>query len=318
MNNPHNKLITKKQVEDILNYFGDIGDIGRLLINDLDWYQSAFVHESYHQACQNYIAAPDNSHVYLNYISRSSNERLEFVGDRVLKSILGVYVEERFGDHEREGFLTRINIKIEKCSMLHQIAVTLGFKEYLLLSLQIENQNILNFNRGRSTPAYFEDAFEAFIGAIRKDHGELGNIYAERFVRNIIENVIDFSELISINDNYKDSLQRLFQMMRFKTPTYHTLQEDGPLYRKVFTRILFITNDQFLQFNSTQQHCIQEYTSDSLSYYQTTFPNIYLELFNKITHDNYILCIGIGGKVTEAEQMAAKQGLVNLNLPMNY
>ena len=319
MNNPHNKLITKIEVENILNYFGNIGDKNeRLLINDLDWYQCSFVHESYHQACQNYITLPDNSPIYLNYVSKNSNERLEFVGDRVLKSILGVYVEERFGDSEREGFLTRINIKIEKCSMLHQIAVTLGFKEYLLLSLQIENQNILNFNRGRSTPAYFEDAFEAFIGAIRKDHGELGNIYAERFVRNIIENVIDFSELITVNSNYKDSLQRHHQMMKFKPPIYQTLQEDGPLYRKVFTRILFITEEQFLQFNSSQQQTIKEYCNESLEYYQTTWPKLYLELFDKVTQKQYILCIGIGGKVTEAEQMAAKQGLVNLNLPMNY
>ena len=322
MNNPCNKLITKEKVEDILNYFSDIGGIcgekTRLSICNLDWYQSAFVHESYHQACQNYIASPDNSPVYLNYVSMSSNEKLEFVGDRVLKSILGVYVEERFGDNEREGFLTRINIKIEKCSMLHQIAVTLGFKDYLLLSLQIENQNILNFNRGRSTPAYFEDAFEAFIGAIRKDHGELGNVYAERFVRNIIENVIDFSELISINDNFKDSLQRFFQSLKFKTPVYHTIQEDGPLYRKVFTRLLYITKEQLEQFNFNQQKCIKEYTNDSLKYYQTIYPKIYLELFEKITLDHFILCIGIGGKVTEAEQMAAKQGLINLNLDLDF
>ena len=275
MNNPCNKLITKDQVEDILNYFGNIGDNDtRLSICDLNWYQTAFVNESYHQACQNYISSPDNSPVYLNYVSGSSNERLEFVGDRVLKSILGVYVEERFGDTEREGFLTRINIKIEKCSMLHQIAVTLGFKDYLLLSLQIENQNILNFNRGRSTPAYYEDAFEAFIGAIRKDHGELGNIYAERFVRNIIENVIDFSDLITVTDNFKDVIQRYFQQHKFKTPVYHTIQEDGPLYRKVFTRILFITKEQFLQFNSTQRKTIEVYTLDSLKYYQTSHKSI--------------------------------------------
>ena len=327
MNNPHNILITQTEVEDILNYFGDIGgEPGsetrtRLTIRDLHWYQTAFVHESYHQACQNYNTNPDlnvNSPVYFNYLSTQSNERLEYVGDRVLKSILGVYVEERFGEFEREGFLTRINIKIEKCSMLHQIAVTLGFKKFLLLSLQIENSSLLDIYRGRSTKAFYEDAFEAFIGAIRKDFGELGNIYAERFVRNIIENVIDFSELISVNQNFKDSLQRFFQTFKFNVPVYKTILEEGPLYRKVFTRMLYINSEQLSELSFSQQETIKIYTNDCLKHYQINHPNVYLELFKNVSESKYILCIGQGKKVTEAEQKCAETGLKNLNLPQDY
>lgn len=324
MNNPHNILITKEEVENMLNIYGPIGGEpgtdtrSRLTIKDLNWYQTAFVHESYHQACQNYTTSPDNSPIYLNYLSSQSNERLEYVGDRVLKSILGVYVEERFGESEREGFLTRINIKIEKCSMLHQIAVTLGFKKFLLLSLQIENSSLLDIYRGRSTKAFYEDAFEAFIGAIRKDYGELGNIYAERFVRNIIENVIDFSELISVNQNFKDSLQRFFQTLKFQVPVYKTILEEGPLYRKVFTRMLYINSDQLSELNFSQQETIKIYTNDCLKYYQINHPNVYLELLNNISENKYILCIGQGKKVTEAEQKCAEIGLQNLNLPQDY
>lgn len=324
MNNPHNILITKEEVENMLNIYGPIGgepgtdNRTRLTIKDLDWYQTAFVHESYHQACQNYTTNPDNSPVYLNYLSSQSNERLEYVGDRVLKSILGVYVEERFGESEREGFLTRINIKIEKCSMLHQIAVTLGFKKFLLLSLQIENSSLLDIYRGRSTKAFYEDAFEAFIGAIRKDYGELGNIYAERFVRNIIENVIDFSELISVNQNFKDSLQRFFQTLKFNVPVYKTILEEGPLYRKVFTRMLYINCDQLSELNKSQQETIKIYTNECLKHYQINNPNVYLELFKNVSDSKYILCIGQGKKVTEAEQKCAEIGLQNLNLPQDY
>jgi dsRNA-specific ribonuclease len=324
MNNPHNILINKEEVEHILNYFGDIGgEPGtetrtRLTIKNLYWYQIAFVHESYHQACQNYITNPDNSPIYMNYLSSQSNERLEYVGDRVLKSILGVYVEERFGEFEREGFLTRINIKIEKCSMLHQIAVTLGFKKFLLLSLQIENSSLLDIFRGRSTKAFYEDAFEAFIGAIRKDFGELGNIYAERFVRNIIENVIDFSELISVNQNFKDSLQRFFQSLKFSVPVYKTILEEGPLYRKVFTRMLYITQEQLSLLNSSQQETINTYTNECLKHYQINHPNVYLECLKNVSEFKFILCIGQGKKVTEAEQNCAEIGLQNLNLPQDY
>lgn len=327
MNNCNNILITKEEVENILNYFGNIGDKDsdgvnkRLLINDLDHYQRAFIHESYHQAVQNYINSPENSQkipVYINYMSKESSERLEYLGDHILKAVLGRYLYERFGS-EREGFLTRLKIKIEKCSMLHKIAVTLGFKKFLLLSLQIENQTLLDLDRGRNTPSYYEDAFESFLGSIMEDFGEYGYIYAERFLRNIIENVIDFSELISQNDNFKDSLQRFFQVKKWKTPVYSTINEEGPLYRKVFTRILLISNDQFLELDNSQQKIIKKYTNETLEYYKTHFPKVFLNLYKEVVNEeNYILTIGKGRKIISAEQAAAQQGLINLNLDQNY
>lgn len=319
MNNPNNVLISKEKVEDILNFFGCIGNNGdRLLIKNLDFYQRAFVHESYHQSILSNSNGnvDENVKVYINYISKESNERLEYLGDHVLKATLSRYLYERFNT-EREGFLTRLKIKIEKCSMLHQIAVELGFKKYLLLSLQIENQTTLDIDRGRSTPSIYEDAFESFLGSIMEDFGEKGYVYAERFLRNIIENVIDFSELISKNDNFKDSLQRFFQSLKWKTPIYININEEGPLYRKVFTRLLLLTKEQLSELNSQQQKNIVKYTNDCLEFYKCNNNTVFLKLFEK-TSDHYILCLGKGRKVTESEQMAAEIGLQNLLLEQNY
>lgn len=320
MNNPNNCLITREEVEGILNYFGGIGGKGELLrINDLSFYQRAFIHESYHQAVQNYINNPsDNIPVYLNYISKESSERLEYLGDHVLKTTLGRYLYERFPD-EREGFLTRLKIKIEKCSMLHKFAVTLGFKKFLLLSLQIENQTILgSSDRGRDTPSYYEDAFESFLGAIMEDFGEMGYIYADRFIRNIIDNVIDFSELISTNDNFKDSIQRAFQKMGWATPVYTNLNQQGPLYRKVFTRVLYIAQEQLSELSQSQQNTIKKYTSECLEYYKKTNPQVFTELYETVTKGKFVLCLGHQRKIVSAEQMAAKQGLINLNLDLDF
>lgn len=320
MNNPNNKLITKNEVEDILNYFGGIGDEGsRLYINNLEYYQRAFVHESYHQyQIQSQMQGSlDEQPVYINYLSKESNERLEYLGDHILKAVLGRYLYQRFGT-EREGFLTRLKIKIEKCSMLHQFAVTLGFKKFLLLSLQIENQTLLDLDRGRNTPSYYEDAFESFLGAIMEDFEEKGYIYAERFLRNIIENIIDFAELISKNDNFKDSLQRFFQSLKWKTPVYQNINEEGPLYRKIFTRMLTISKEQFDMLDTFQQTNIIQYTEESLSQYKKVSQQIYSNLFSIVSNGNYILCIGTGRKVVNAEQEAAKKGLEILNLDQNY
>lgn len=307
MNNPNNVLLTKFDVEEILNKFGNIGNNNtRLKINDLNIYQSAFVHESYHQSILNMDTQNTNAPIYCNYISVTSNERLEFLGDHVLKTCVGKYLYTRF-PNEREGFLTRLKIKIEKCSMLHQMAVELGFKKYLLLSLQIENQNILGMDRGRNTPAFYEDSFEAFLGALITDFGEYGYIYADRFIVKVIENVVDFAELIYYNDNFKDSLQRFYQHLKFKTPVYTTISQTGPLYRRIFTRGLTITQEQFLQLSVTQQTNILKYTNEAK-----------INCVYEPTQNGYLLCIGSGKKVVQAEQNAAKIGLEILGLDLNY
>jgi dsRNA-specific ribonuclease len=319
MDNPHNCLITKEDVENILNYFENIGDNGeRLSINNLEYYQQAFTHESYYQSVQNQlINKSENQKIYLNYFPKCSSERLEYLGDHILKANVGRYLYQRFTD-EREGFLTKLKIKIEKCSMLHRIADTLGFKRFLLLSIQVENQTIVDLDRGRNTPSYCEDSFEAFVGSILEDFGDKGYIYADRFVRSVIDNIIDFAELISKNDNFKDSLQRYFQSLKWKTPVYSSIQEQGPIYRRVFTRGLFLSNEQCLELSEIVQKQIHESTVEILEYYKRSDSTVYNELISKVYSGYSILGIGVGRKVVNAEQECAKQCLLQLNLPLNY
>ena len=321
MDNLNNRLITKSEVENVLNYFENIGDNGqRLVINNLEHYQQAFIHESYYQAVQYFFTKNENiddKSGLFYYVPKESSERLEYLGDHILKAVMGRYLFERFGN-EREGFLTRLKIKIEKCSMLHKIGVTLGFKKFLLLSLQVENQTILDIDRGRNTPSYYEDAFEAFIGSILLDFGERGYLYADRFVRSVIENINDFAELISKNDNFKDSLQRYFQSLKWKTPIYCSLNEEGPLYRKVFTRMLTINSNQYESLDKAVKSMIKIYSSKILEEYRVKNPQIYTKLITIYQKNDYIIGIGFGRKVTSAEQECAKTCLLNLKLDLNF
>ena len=328
MDNPNNCLITKVEVENILNYFENIGDNNtRLEINNLEHFQKAFVHESYYQSVMQQIQnnnnttnepnEKNNTKCYITYIPDESSERLEYLGDHILKSTLNRYIFERFQD-QREGFLTKLKIKIERCSMLHKIAVTLGFKRFLLLSLQVENQTILDQDRGRNTSSAFEDSFEAFIGAILVEFGERGYLYADRFVRSVIENIIDFSELISNNENFKDGIQRFYQSIKFKTPVYTGLNEVGPLYRKIFTRILVITPEQYEFLDDSKKNTIKNFTHEILQHYKLTDHVVFEKLFNIISNGSYILGIGYGRKVISAEQDCAKTSMLNLGLDLNY
>lgn len=323
MDNPINTLITKEDIENILNYFGNIGNGNkRLTINNIEPYRIAFTHESYYQSVLNFLNTKNesvNKNLYLNYIPKESSERLEYLGDHILKAIIGRYLYERF-PNEREGFLTKLKIKIEKCSMLHKIGVILGFKKFMLLSLQVENQTILDSQRGRNTPSFFEDCFEAFVGAILEDFNEFGYIYAERFVRNVIESIIDFTDLITRNDNFKDSLQRYHQQyLKGAIPSYIDLTKEGPLYRIVFTRALAVTQEQFNTFDSIVQNSILVYNDELLKMYANSNGEIYKKL-NEIINvsKKYIIGIGTGRKVIQAEQECAKQSLKNLNLSLNF
>ena len=317
MDNKNNIFITKADVEGILNYFGNIGDEDKPLeINNLEYFQRAFVHESYFQDIQECVK---NNTISNMYIPCESSERLEFLGDHIIKAVMGRYLFERFSS-EREGFLTKIKIKIEKCSMLHQFGIILGFKRFLLLSSYAEYQNILDFDRGRNTPSYYEDAFEAFIGSIIMDFGDKGFIYANRFIINVIENVVDFPELIANNDNFKDSLQRFFQSKHWQVPKYYGIEETGPSYRKMFKRVCIIKQECANSLSEDIHMKIKETSDNIINYFKINDNNVYKTLLGLQRNfgGSYIIGIGDGKKIIEAEQLCAKQSLTTLGLSLNY
>lgn len=309
MNNTKNILITKPDVENILNKLSN----SKLQIRNLEYYQLAFVHESYYQSIQNDIINNnlDNIKNFNNlYIPKESNERLEFLGDSVLKSIMGKYLYKRF-PNEREGFLTRIKIKIEKTSTLHMFAKRLNFKKFLLLSPQIESSTIVNYNRGRNTPSFYEDSFEAFIGAILLDFEDDGFKIAENFITCIIEEFVDFSNLIYTNDNFKDSLQRLFQNKKIPLPIYKTISTTD----KIFVKILIIESNYINEFNLNLEK-IKKTSLYILNMYKQKNEE-YDELFN-LLETHIIIGVGKDKKVINAEQKCAKNCLNNLNTSLNY
>lgn len=87
-----------------------------------------------------------------------SNERLEFLGDTILDSIIAEYLYEKFPDKD-EGYLTKIKAKIVSRKTLSEIGE------------EMELRTILRYNKNRSINlASLEgNAFEAIIGAIFLD-----------------------------------------------------------------------------------------------------------------------------------------------------
>ena len=86
---------------------------------------------------------------------RLSNERLEYLGDAVLSSVVADFLFKRF-PYKDEGFLTEIRSRIVSRSKLNKLGQKLGLNKLILSNTESKNQ--CKYISG--------DAFEAFIDAL--------------------------------------------------------------------------------------------------------------------------------------------------------
>ena len=93
-----------------------------------------------------------------------SNERLEFLGDSVLGMVTSDYIFKRYADIP-EGELTKLRASVVCEQALHEVALSLGLSEFLLLGRGEEAGG------GRERASILADAVEAVIGAIYLDGG---------------------------------------------------------------------------------------------------------------------------------------------------
>lgn len=122
----------------------------------------------------------------------TNNERLEYLGDAVLGTIVAEYLFKKY-PNSNEGFLTKMRSKIVKRKSLNKIGDKMGLD--VLLS---------EYNQTRLSRSMLGNAVEALVGAI---YLEKGYGHTRRFVvRKMLRNYVDVHELESFDDNYKSQL----------------------------------------------------------------------------------------------------------------
>ena len=138
-----------------------------------------------------------------------NNERLEYLGDAVLETIVSDILFHHF-PHKREGFLTSTRSKIVQREALNRLAADMGL-EKLILAAQGTRMSHTNIGG---------NAFEALMGAIYLDRGfktcqwfinnrvigryvDLDNV-AQKEV-NFKSKLLEWSQKNRININFKDS-----------------------------------------------------------------------------------------------------------------
>lgn len=121
-----------------------------------------------------------------------NNERLEYLGDAVLGTIVAEYLFQKYPNAD-EGFLTKMRSKIVKRKSLNTIGDRMGVD--MLLN---------EFNNTRISRSMLGNAVEALVGAVYLEVGYKGT---KRFVvRRMLRKFVDMHELETTDDNYKSQL----------------------------------------------------------------------------------------------------------------
>ena len=204
------------QENDILNIMKSL-NIQDFKINNLSFYQQAFVHKSYTKL-KDYeeFKKPDNCLPLFNL----SYETMEFLGDSLLGTSIAKYLYKRYITFKiDEGFLTKIKIRFVCGEQLAFLSKKLNFQKYMILSKHIEENC-----DGRENIHILEDIFESFLGAIFLDTNDQDLV--EQFIIQCIESFVDFSDVILNDNNYKDQILRYFQHNFKIHPTYRTEKDE--------------------------------------------------------------------------------------------
>ncbi len=153
--------------------------------------------------------------------SENNNEKLEFLGDRVLGLVISKKLLDKYPG-EKEGIIDKKFANLVNKKTCANIANILNLKKFLYLGASQKNLN-------RSGDKILSDCLEAIVGAIYIDGGIKSS---EKFVLNFWNSFIDKSVITLIDP--KTRLQE-FSLKKFKIlPKYTFFKKSGPQHKPSF------------------------------------------------------------------------------------
>lgn len=182
--------------------------------NNISLYKLAFLHRS--------------AAIEIRKNVKISNERLEFLGDSVLSTIVADFLFKKY-PYQDEGFLTEMRSKIVSRRNLNQLSQKLGIDK--LIQTGHDNSNVFKSMSG--------DAFEALIGAIYIDKGY--DFAKKIIVQRIIKNHIDIEFLEKTEWNYKSKMIDFGQKEK-KAISFNVVEVIGRGYHKQYIVEILIDN----------------------------------------------------------------------------
>lgn len=164
-----------------------------------------------------------------------SNERLEFLGDAILGTIVCELLFHRLPE-EPEGELTRIKSVVVSRSACARISKAWGLSRFLILGKGL--------SLAESVPSSVLAAvFESLVAGVYLDGGlEATKRLVEPWVTEEIEHALQSTH----GKNYKSLLQQFAQKSLGATPVYQLLDEKGPDHSKCFKVAAAVGSETFV------------------------------------------------------------------------
>lgn len=145
---------------------------------------------------------------------KTSNERLEFLGDAVLSLVIADYLFKKF-PFKHEGYLTDMRSKMVSRQQLNSIAARMGIKDLIVYNKQ---------DKLISKTTITGNALEALVGAVYMDRGY--KIAAEFIIKKIVNPYLNVEEVEQSSVNYKSKMMEWGQKSNRKLK-YEIVQEGG-------------------------------------------------------------------------------------------
>jgi ribonuclease-3 len=163
------------------------------------------------------------------------NERLEFLGDSVLDLVTSEMLYHRYPEMA-EGRMTSMRAALVRTETLARLAAFLGVGDALRLGKGEEEHG------GSTRRANLCAALEALAGAIYLDSGlkAVKNVFIQHFVP-----AADAILARELDRDAKSCFQEWSQAVLGYTPTYQTMNEEGPDHNKMFTVQVLVNGKQY-------------------------------------------------------------------------
>ena len=160
------------------------------------------------------------SFTHKSYDSINNNEKLEFLGDRVLGLVISKKLLEIYPD-EKEGILDKKLASLVNKKKCLEVARSISLEKFILVGNPKKNTKIED--------KIISDCCEALIGAIYLDQGL--NV-VEKFILNLWRNHLSKS-IVTFVDS-KTKLQE-YSLKKYKSlPIYKLVENSGPRHKPVF------------------------------------------------------------------------------------
>lgn len=162
-----------------------------------------------------------------------SYERLEFLGDAVLKLAISDILYKKYPDYT-EGNMSKIRSIIVSDAMLFDIAKKLGIPQLLIIAKHEEKTGC------RKLESVSACAFEAILGAYYLD-GKFKKLL--KFIKKVFNPYIEDIDKNFEKFNAKAILQEYTQSKTKSIPEYKIIEESGPPHNRTFKIEVWYKNE---------------------------------------------------------------------------